>query len=307
MKKIPLILDCDPGMDDAIAIILANAKECFDLKAVTSVAGNVELEHTTHNLQLLKSLLDMKCPIAQGADKPLVKKQVTAAHVHGADGFGGYSHLLSDLPLAKLSSMPAVKLMAKILEESDEKVVIAAVGPLTNIAILIKAHPELLEKIEAFSIMGGALGYGNITSAAEFNFYVDPEAAHIVFESGVPIILAALNATLQNFVDHDDISFFSDVDNRVATIANKLLIAYANNDSALHDPVSILAISNPEFFEFEEKYIQIETNEGHTRAICFEDNRTGHPMPNVKFITKVNKALIMQDLKKALQSYGEKH
>lgn len=307
MKKIPLILDCDPGMDDAIAIILANAKECFDLKAVTSVAGNVELKHTTHNLQLLKSLLDIQCPIAQGADKPLVKKQVTAAHVHGTDGFGGYSELLSDLPLAKLSPMPAVKLMAKILEESNEKVVIAAVGPLTNIAILIKAYPELMEKVAVFSIMGGALGYGNITSAAEFNFYVDPEAAHIVFESGVPIILAALNATLQNFVDQNDIAFFSDVENKVSKIAIKLLSAYASNDSALHDPISLLAISNPEFFEFEDKYIQIETNEGYTRAMSFEDNRNGHPKPNVKFITKVNKTLVMQEIKKALQSYGEKH
>lgn len=305
MKKIPLILDCDPGMDDTIAIMLANAKECFDLKAVTSVAGNVELEHTTHNLQLLKTLLDMKCPIAQGEKMPLVKKQVTAAHVHGTDGFGGHSHLLSDLKPAALDPLPAVKLIASILEKSDEKVVIAAVGPLTNIAIFIKAYPELLEKVEAFSIMGGALGYGNITSAAEFNFYVDPEAAHIVLESKVPIILASLNATLQNFVDEKDITFFSDVQNRVGMIATKVLSAYASNDSALHDPVALLAISNPEYFEFEEKYIQIETNEGHTRAMSFEDNRSERPSPNVKFITKLKKASVMHEIKTALQTYGK--
>ena len=305
MKKIPLILDCDPGMDDAIAIMLANAKECFDLKAVTCVAGNVELEHTARNLQLLKSLLDIKCPIAQGADKPLVKQQVTAAHIHGADGFGGYSHLLSDLPLAALDPLPAVKLIATILEKSDEKVVIAAIGPLTNIAVLIKAYPELLEKVAAFSIMGGALGYGNVTSAAEFNFYVDPEAAHIVLDSGVPIVLASLNATLQNFVIEKDIIFFSDVQNRVGMIATKILSAYACNDSALHDPIALLAISNPELFEFEEKYIQIETNEGHTRAMSFEDNRSERPKSNVKFITKVDRISIMQDIKKALQFYNK--
>ncbi len=305
MKKIPLIIDCDPGVDDAIAIIVANAKEIFDLKAITSVAGNVELEYTTHNLQLLANLLDLKCPIAKGADRPLVKEQVIAGKTHGSDGFGGHAHLLKDIGVRELDQLSAVKLMAKVLAESEEQVVIAAVGPLTNIAILIKAYPELLDKIEKFSIMGGGLAYGNRTATAEFNFYVDPEAAHIVFNSGVPIVLAALDATLQADILPEDIKNFEEVDNPVASIGTKILASYAAKDTALHDPVSILVLSNPEIFETKDMYIQIETNEGSTRAMSFADNRNRNTKPNnTTFITKVNREAFIAEIKAAFEFYN---
>lgn len=304
MKKIPLIIDCDPGVDDALAVMLANSKDCFDLKAITSVAGNVELKYTTHNLQLLKSLLKLQCPIAKGHDRPLVKAQVTASKTHGSDGFGGHAHLLKDLSLAQLSELSAVSLIAKILRESEEKVVIAAVGPLTNIAVLIKAYPELLDKISQLAIMGGGIKCGNITPTAEFNFYVDPEAAHIVFNSNVPIVMAGLDATLQAYISAEDIEELSSVKNEVAEIAIKLLQAYASNDSALHDPVAILSVSNPEIFEFEDMYIQIETNEGSTRAMSFADQRDKKPKDNVKFITKVNRKKFMEEIKKSLEFYS---
>ena len=306
MKKIPLIIDCDPGVDDAIALIVANAKEVFDIKAVTSVAGNVELEYTTHNMQILANLLDLKCPIAKGEDRPLVKKQVTAGKTHGSDGFGGYAHLLKDVGTRQLHHLSAVKLMASILKESEEPVVIVAVGPLTNIALLVKAYPELLPKIEKFSIMGGGLIYGNTTSTAEFNFYVDPEAAQIVFNSGVPIILAALDATFQARVQPEDFATFKQIDNEVANIATKILASYASKDTALHDPVSILILSNPEIFETEEMYIQIETNEGSTRAMSYADNRDRNPHPNnTTFITKIDRDKFFEEVKKTFEYYHQ--
>lgn len=304
MKKIPLIIDCDPGVDDALAIILADSKECFDLKAITSVSGNVELEYTTYNLQLLKSLLKLQCPIAKGHDRPLVKRRVTAGNTHGSDGFGGHASLLKHLPLADLSECSAVSLIAKILRESEEKVVIAAVGPLTNIAVLIKAYPELLDKIEHLAIMGGGIKYGNITPTAEFNFYVDPEAAHIVFNSNLSIVMAGLDATLQAYVSNEDIEQLSLVKNEVSRIAITILQAYASNDSALHDPVAILSISNPEIFEFEDMHIQIETNEGLTRAMSFADQRHKKPKDNVKFITKVDRTKFIEEIKKSLEFYS---
>ncbi len=307
MNRIPIVIDCDPGVDDALAIILANAKECFEIKAITSVAGNVELVYTTKNLQILASLLDLKCPIAAGADRPLVKLPVTASKTHGSDGFGGHAHLLAHLPLRELSELSAVKLLAKVLAESAEPITVVAVGPLTNIAILIKAYPELLPKIKQFSIMGGGIKYGNITPTAEFNFYVDPEAAQIVFSSGIPIILAGLDATLQAHILPEDIKLFEQIDNPVAEIATKILAAYAGHDSALHDPVSLLALSNPEIFEFKALYLQVETNEGATRAMSFADNRSWKTnAKNVSFISKVNRPAFIEQIKQALQFYNSK-
>lgn len=304
MKKIPLIIDCDPGVDDALAIMLAQSKSCFDLKAITSVAGNVTVNYTTHNLQLLKTLLNIQCPIAQGEKQPLVKQQVTASKTHGSDGFGGYAHLLADIKLAPLSELTAVQLIAKTLMESAEKVVIVAIGPLTNIAILVKAYPHLLNKIECFSIMGGGLRYGNVTATAEFNFYVDPEAAQIVFNSGVPIILAPLDVTLQTAFGATDIERMSIIDNEVAQIATKILSAYAANDAALHDPVSVLAISNPELFTSETMYLQIETNEGATRAMSYADNREKNKkVHNCTVLTSVNKVKFADEIAASLQFY----
>lgn len=305
MKKIPIIIDCDPGVDDALAIILANSKECFDIKAITSVAGNVPIEFTTANLQILASLLDLKCPIAKGEDRPLIKAQVTAGKTHGSDGFGGHAHLLDDLERRALDELSAVNLIAKVLRESDEPVTIVAVGPLTNIAILVKAYPELLPKIKEFSIMGGGLKYGNITPTAEFNFYVDPEAAQIVFNSNVPITLAALDATLQAYIAEEDIAVFEKIDNKVAQIGTKILASYAGQDSALHDPVSLLILSNPEIFETEEMYLQVETNEGATRAMSFADNRSWKTdLKNVRFITKVDRPKFIAEIKKTLEYYN---
>lgn len=304
MTKIPLIIDCDPGVDDALALILANTKDCFDIKAVTSVAGNVPIEYTTANLQILAGLLKLNCKIAKGENKPLVKKQITATGTHGHDGFGGYAYLLDDLNKYPLENISAVNLIADVLRESKEKVSIVAIGPLTNIAILIKAYPELLAKIEVISIMGGGLRYGNITSAAEFNFYVDPEAAAIVFNSGVKIILSALDVTLQAYITKEDIKLFEENKNRVADISCKILAAYASNDTALHDPVSVLAISNPEMFEYEDLFMQIETNEGSTRAMSYADNRNKKPDSNVRFITKLNRHQFIKEIDQCLKYYN---
>lgn len=306
MKKIPLIIDCDPGVDDVLAIVLANTKDCFDLRAITSVSGNVGINDTTKNLQIMKTLLGLQCPIARGEARPLVKDLLPshAGKTHGNDGFGGYRHLIDHVKPADLDDLSAVKLIAKVLQESAEKVVIAAIGPLTNIAILVKAYPELLAKIERFSIMGGGLNYGNITPTAEFNFYADPEAAQIVMNSGVPITLAALDLTIQADIRPEDINRFEKIDNEVADISTKILAVYASNDAALHDPVSILILSNPEIFESKELHIQVETNEGKTRAMSYADQRGRGALPNCTFITKVNRELFIDEIEKALAYYG---
>ena len=178
MRRIPVILDGDPGHDDAIAWVLANASPMLDIKAVTSVCGNQTMEKTTYNALRICTLIGLNVPVAKGRVTPLIKDPMVAPNVHGQSGLDGPK--LPE-PAFEVSDMDAVTLMAKVLEESDEPVTLIPTGPLTNIAVLFLAHPELKNKIEHIYIMGGGIHHGNCAPAAEFKIQVDPEAADIEF------------------------------------------------------------------------------------------------------------------------------
>lgn len=201
MKKIPIILDGDPGHDDAIAWMLANASPLLDIRAVTSVCGNQTIEKTTYNALRIMTLIGLRAPMARGRTGPLVSEPIVAPTVHGKSGLDG-----PDLPEPAFEplEMSAVELMAKVLSESAEPVTLVPTGPLTNVAALLLAHPELKSKIREISLMGGGIHHGNWTPAAEFNILVDPEAADLVFRSGIPIIMAGLDVTEQALVFPED-------------------------------------------------------------------------------------------------------
>lgn len=180
---IPVIFDCDPGIDDAVALAVAFASPQLDILAVTSVAGNVSIERTTRNARTILTTLGTKSRIYRGAEGPIMPVPVhEAERVHGKTGLGNYA--LPEEELHPLEAENALDGMRRILEESPEKVSIIAVGPLTNIALLLRAYPHLKTKIERISLMGGGLSTGNYSAAAEFNIVCDPEAAEIVFQSG---------------------------------------------------------------------------------------------------------------------------
>ncbi|MEG1690229.1 MAG: nucleoside hydrolase, partial [Hafnia sp.] len=184
--SLPIILDCDPGHDDAIALILALASPELELKAVTTSAGNQTPDKTLRNaLRILTLLQRSDIPVAGGAVKPLMRELIIADNVHGESGLDG-----PDLPEPNFAPQTcnAVELIAQTLRASQQPVTVVATGPLTNIALLLTSHPELHAKISRIVIMGGAAMLGNWTPAAEFNIYVDPEAAEIVFQSGLPIV-----------------------------------------------------------------------------------------------------------------------
>ena len=184
----PIILDCDPGHDDAIALVLALASPELDVKAVTSSAGNQTPDKTLRNvLRMLTLLKRTDIPVAGGAIKPLMRELIIADNVHGESGLDGPA--LPEPGFAP-QNCTAVELMAKVLRESAEPVTLVATGPQTNVALLLNSHPELHSNIARIVIMGGAMGLGNWTPAAEFNIFVDPEAAEIVFQSGLPIVMA---------------------------------------------------------------------------------------------------------------------
>lgn len=189
----PILLDCDPGHDDAIALLLALASPELDLLGVTTVAGNQTLDKTTANaLRVLELAGRDDVPVAAGADRPLARELFIAAYVHGETGMDGPA-----LPEPQGEPVPehAVDFLAERILGSDRPVTIVPVGPLTNVALLLARYPEVVASVERIVLMGGAIAEGNVTPAAEFNIYVDPEAAWRVFRSGLPLTMIGLDVT----------------------------------------------------------------------------------------------------------------
>lgn len=277
MQKRPIILDCDPGVDDAFAIAMAFLEDDLDVRAIHTVAGNVTVEHTTKNARGLVKVLGVDVPIAKGASAPLICDPHFAAEVHGENGFGG----VELIDLAPLSEQTAMESYVNLLSEADEKVTIVATGPLTNLALLIKSYPHLLEKIDCISLMGGGLKGGNTTSAAEFNFFYDPHAAHIVFSSGLPIIMAGLDATEQSQFRQSDAVYLKEKGGELGKllhdIAQSALTFHQEVNGTdymnLHDVMAVLYLVHHELFETKETRVSIVYEEGKMRGFSHEDVR----------------------------------
>ncbi|MDN5986333.1 MAG: pyrimidine-specific ribonucleoside hydrolase RihA [Hafniaceae bacterium] len=276
--SLPIILDCDPGHDDAIALILALASPELELKAVTTSAGNQTPEKTLRNaLRILTLLQRNDIPVAGGAVKPLMRELIIADNVHGESGLDG-----PELPDPNFAPQQcnAVELIAKTLRESKEPMTIVATGPLTNIALLLTSHAELKPKIARIVIMGGAAGLGNWTPAAEFNIYVDPEAAEIVFQSGLPIVMAGLDVTHRAQIMSEDIERFRQLDNPVAAVVADLLdffMEYHKQEkwgfqgAPLHDPCTIAWLIKPSMFTCVERWVGVETQGKYTQGMTVVD------------------------------------
>ncbi|WP_265434623.1 pyrimidine-specific ribonucleoside hydrolase RihA [Aeromonas salmonicida] len=283
---LPVILDCDPGHDDAIALILALASPELKVLAVTTSAGNQTQEKTLNNaLRILTLLGRDDIPVAAGAPKPLARELIIADNVHGESGLDGPT--LPD-PAFAPQAMTGLELMAKSLRESPEPVTLVPTGPLTNIALLLAAHPELKPNIARIVLMGGAAGAGNWTPAAEFNIYVDPEAADMVFKSGIPITMCGLDVTHEAQVMDEDIARVRAIANPVARCVAGLLdffMIYHRDPkwgfagAPLHDPCTIAWLLAPGLFHGVECRVDIETRGLHTTGMTVVDRYqlTGKP------------------------------
>lgn len=275
---LPIILDCDPGHDDAIALILALASPELELKAVTTSAGNQTPDKTLRNaLRILTLLQRSDIPVAGGAVKPLMRELIIADNVHGESGLDG-----PELPEPSFAPQAcnAVELIAQTLRASQQPVTVVATGPLTNIALLLTSHPELHAKISRIVIMGGAAMLGNWTPAAEFNIYVDPEAAEIVFQSGLPIVMAGLDVTHRAQIMSEDIERFRQLGNPVAGVVADLLdffMEYHKQEkwgfqgAPLHDPCTIAWLIKPEIFTCVDRWVGVETQGKYTQGMTVVD------------------------------------
>ena len=285
MNARPLIVDCDPGQDDAVALLLAMASpDAFDLLGITAVAGNVPLDRTESNARRIRDLAGRpEVPVHAGCARPMVREPASAEFIHGESGIDG-----ADLPEPRRPAAPqhGVDFLVDTLRAAPAPVTLATLGPLTNVAMAIVKCPEILGNVREIVAMGGAIGLGNVTPAAEFNVYADPHAAHVVFEAGAALTMIGLDVTHQAIATPARIEAIRALDTAPAAAVCGMLEAYgAKNVAAydhgapLHDPCVIAYLLAPGLFDGREMRVDIELNQGHAfgRTVCDRYNRRGLP------------------------------
>lgn len=270
MKKV--LLDCDPGHDDMIAIMLAATREEIDLIGITTVAGNQTGDKTFENALKTLTLINRKdIKVARGFDKPILRELITAPKIHGVSGLDG-----ANLPKPQVESLRihAVDFIVEKLLKSNEKIYLVPTGPLTNIAISLIKEPKIKEKIEKIVLMGGAIFDSNITPAAEFNIYVDPEAAKIVFNSDVPIVMVGLDVTNKALITFEDIEKIEKMNGKVSSVVGPLLRFFANankdffgfNGAPIHDALTIAYLVDETVLTLKDYFVDIEIQGELTRG-----------------------------------------
>lgn len=308
MDKRKIILDCDPGHDDAVAIMLALSSDKLDLLALSVEAGNQTLEKTGRNALNLVQYFNKDIPVALGETHPLKKKLETCPKIHGESGLDGFTFPKLIKQFDKLS---AVELMKKLLLE-NEKVTLVPTGPLTNIATLLIKYPEVKSHIEEIVLMGGSIGYGNVTPAAEFNIFVDPEAADIVFKSGLTIKMMGLDVTRKVKLTYSMLEDFKKINNKASILFCDLMKVFIDNQkdvfgfvgAPLHDPVTIAYLIDPSVVSLKEMNTEIDISGGpsYGRTNCDQFNYLNRK-PNSFVAIDIDTNKYWEIIKKGLESF----
>ena len=284
MDKRKIILDCDPGHDDAVAIIMAAKHPRIDLLGITIVAGNQTLEKTTRNALNVCQFLDIDVPVYAGMGRPMVREQIVAENIHGETGLDGPVFA----PLTRAAEdMHAVHYIINTIMASDGDITLVPTGPLTNIAMAMRFEPAIIPKIKEIVLMGGAYQLGNTTPAAEFNIYVDAEAAHVVFSSGVPIVMNGLDITNTVQCTPEIIARMEAAGNPAARLFADLMGFFLETSlkvfgfagGPLHDPTCIAWLIDPTCIEHKPMYTEIElrSEKCYGRTICDYFGVSGKP------------------------------
>ena len=267
-KPIPVWLDTDPGVDDAMAMGLLFAIPEYDVKGVSAVAGNVALEKTFQNARNLAAFFGRRdVPVYPGASRPLARSPRTAAFVHGENGLGNMTLPESDAPV---ETTPAWDALCAAAQGAAGELVLIAVGPLTNVALAFEKHPSLPKLLQRLVIMGGSASGGNATPAAEANIFCDAEAADMVFRSGVPIVMCGLDMTLKTVMSPAELDKLGEL-NPVCKFLRDAAqhgLAYSRahgvDGMALHDPTAVLYPLYPDLFSGREAGVVVETKDSET-------------------------------------------
>ena len=287
---LPIILDCDPGHDDAIAIVVAARHT--NLLGITTVAGNAPLDATTRNAIIMRDLLGLDAPVHAGANRPLVQPARHAGYVHGVSGMDG-----ADLPEPSrpAESHDAVGFIIETCR-AHEGVWLVPTGPLTNIALALRAAPDLAARIAGISVMGGGT-FGNRTAAAEFNLWADPEAADMVFSYGGPLIMSGLDVTHRFQALPDRIEMVRSLPGRLAAVLSDLLDFFSETyrsrhhhitGAAVHDPCAVMALTHPHLFRREFRHVEIETHGLRTAGMTVIDQRDLKEVPDANCDVQVD-------------------
>jgi len=311
-----LVIDCDPGHDDAVAILLAAAHH--EVLAVTTVHGNASLANTTRNALRVLTLAGLDIPVAAGCAEALVGASVHAADIHGASGLDG-----AELPEPDREAVPehAVDVLIRAARANAGELVVAGLGPLTNLALALKLEPRLKQWVKAFTLMGGSTTHGNITAAAEFNIWCDPEAAAVVLASGVPIHMVGLNVTRQVGFDAADITALQAAGGRTAKAVGDLMAFYLARQreifdlavAPMHDSCAIIPYVAPDLITYQHLHVAVDLASPLTRGktVCDQRRRSkagGRTIapaaaPNVHMAVAADGRAIIQQVIEALRGY----
>lgn len=284
MKPIPIVLDCDPGHDDALAMILAAHNPNINLLAITTVSGNGSISKVTQNALRICALANITVPVAEGSGSAFLGHSEAATDIHGESALDGAQ--LPE-PIFELEEMSGVDLIAKVVREHPEKVTLVGTGPLTNIALFLKLYPELKSKVDEIVFMGGSTDRGNRTPYAEFNIWMDPEAADVVLKSGLPLTMCGLNVSHQALVTKEIFAKLEVMQTPISKTVIGLLRFFASTyhevfempDPPLHDPITIALLIDRSVVSTRRANVEIELNGKFTRGATVVDiyNRNGSP------------------------------
>ncbi|MFW5838676.1 MAG: nucleoside hydrolase [Bacillota bacterium] len=309
MIKKQIILDCDPGHDDAVAIMLAGNHPNINLLGITVESGNQTLEKTGKNALYLCEYLSLDVPVYLGSDRPLIRDVEVCEAIHGTSGLDGVSFP----PLKRrFEEKHAVDYIIDTLRTSKEKITIVTTGPMTNLALAIRLAPDILTQVEAVILMGGSIGSGNVSPAAEFNILSDPEAAHIVFTSGLKVVMIGLDVTRQVLVTQDIVHRMDKLNTKASDLFVKLMNVFNENQrkvfgfdgGPLHDPVTIAYLIEPKILELAHVHCDIDISHGTSYGRTNCDLFGYLCLPKNTFVAKaINKKQFWDLIETSLKSY----
>ena len=309
MARPRVLIDTDPGVDDAVAILLALASPEIEVVGIVAVAGNVPLEKTVLNARRIVALAGRHdVPVAAGCGEPLSEQLGEDSVVHGHDGLGDLDW---DEPAVTLDPRHGVELIADLIRQGP--LTIVAIGPLTNLAVLLQRHPGIEGGVDHLVIMGGASFEGNVTPAAEFNIWADPEAARLVFAADWRITLMPLDLTHQAYLNDDDLDYFNSLGSEVGRRIAAMLEPYAqfhdrwygNRDVIMHDAMAVYELLDSAAIDKQGVRLAVETNGVHSRGATFIDRRREHAQSHVRVGVRVDNYRFRALLRERLATYRD--